>query len=153
MPTCEETEAALLRSWDAERTQRYGTGTTYWSLTRGANVDPLYSEPNDWAFDTTDGTAIKGWLQYVQADQRNVAVIDQGLVVDHDATLMYDRNTWESLFPTRSPKEGDVVKAHSLSWDVVKADKNGMVLDTEEHVGWKLMLKKREKFLPKRKLP
>lgn len=149
-------DRAILRKWEDERFQLTGPVVQYYSLTRGANVDPLYAEPDKWVFDTP--VALKVTITYQQMDNRQPAVLEEGETIDYDGECFVALDEWERRFsPTdpvvRHPKEGDViyVTERDQYFDVVNAGKGGNVVDTGSYVGFKFFLRTKEKFEPERK--
>ena len=155
MPVCKlygdcASEIELFKGYEEERNALSGPDGTYYSLDRGENVHPVYNEPEPYAF--TGPKIITFTIEFQESDNRSVSVRDEGLVVEYDATVTISRNAWESAFPTRTPKEGDVIGVFSRYFDVVGGGRSGNIVDTEEFVGWKLEVKEREHFEPDRKL-
>jgi hypothetical protein len=177
-------DAEYFKSLEAERIESSGTAVEYYSLNRGTHVDALYGEPDNdplyggesdqgsdqihnqsWNFcpDVAGGEdpfIFIGAMEYVEAEQRNPMVRQEGKYVEYDAVLAIAVNTWEcaiedngsSCLSGRVPKEGDVCYAFLEYWDVVKAGKSGNILGTPIAVGYRLELKKRTQFVPERKL-
>lgn len=151
-----EQDRTILRLWEDERFYLTGPVVQYYSLTRGANVDPLYAEPDSWVF--ADPVALKVAITYQQSDNRQPGVLDEGETIDYDAECFVAINEWERRFLTtapvvRRPKEGDVlyVTERNKYFDVVNVGKGGNVVDTGSHVGFKFFLRTKEKFVPERK--
>jgi len=180
-PECCPTELAYLRSLEAERIALSGPTCEYYSLNRGRNVDPLYGEPNNdplygghdprgsdqhhptsWNFSpqVTKGEAPMMFpcaVEYQEAEGRQPSVREEGKVVEYDATCCIALDHWEGAlkgrtFAGRIPKEGDVIYVFNLWWDVVNAGSAGNILGSAQFVGFKLMLKRRSKFVPERKV-
>jgi len=115
-------DAAYLRALEAERIEGSGVDVEYYSLNRGANVDPVYGEPtNDpvwggsnprsprgtpqqhklsWNFcpDTGAGDlalVLTGTVEYVEYDGRNPIVRPEGRMVEYDAILVVAKDEWD----------------------------------------------------------
>ncbi len=149
-------ELAYFRCLEAERIGLTGQEAIYYTLTRGANVDPLYSEPDDggWVYDDFRLTVT---AQYQEMDNKEVGVQEDGATVEYDAEAVVALNEWEAngpptIFPGRKPKHGDVILVMGHYFDVVKGSAGGNVVDQIAVVGYKLMLKKRVKFDARRRL-
>jgi len=151
---------------EAERQGLMGSVGAYYSLRRAANVDALYGEPaRDALYGGPTQTAALAWawldpfdlvvtVEYQDTENREPSVAEDGQTVDYDAIIRCAGRTWTLAAPTGvSPKEGDVLTAFGLHWDVVKASRAGNVLDTPTTVGWSLNVKRREAFAPERRLP
>lgn len=161
-------EAGYMREIEAERMALSGPTCQYYSLNRGVNVDPLYNEPtadplygnqtggsmarHAEAFNFTGPVDVVCGVMYVEADQRSPSTDEGGTVIESDGEVYIARNEWEEKFPGRRPKEGDVLYVNHNWWDVANAGSSGNVLDTQEFVGFKLIVKYRSKFMPDRKV-
>lgn len=180
-PECCPTEAAYFRALEAERIAQTGPTCEYYSLNRGRNVDPLYGEPdNDPLYGGSDSRGADqnhptSWnfspnvsggevpltfqcsIEYQESERRQPSVREEGKVVEYDADCCIAINHWEAAlqgrtFAGRKPKEGDVIYVFNLWWDVVNAGSSGNMLGSPMAVGFKLMLKRRSKFVPERKV-
>ncbi len=178
---CCPTEVAYFKQLEAERIALVGPTCEYYSLNRGRHVDRLYGEPdNDPLYGGasprgTNQTDEKSWnfspnvtggetpltfqcaIEYQEADKRQPSTRDEGKVVEYDADMYIAVLHWENAlrgrtFAGRTPKEGDVVYVFNLWWDVVNSGSSGNVLDSVDVVGYKIMLKRRSKFVPERKV-
>jgi len=148
-------DTTYLRSIEAERIEITAPDITYFRLRRGASVDPLYREPNP--FRHEDGVETVGHLKLVPFDNRTDTAEETGLKHQYDAELAISRNEWEDKFGTAVvPKIGDVITVWTTtgpwSFDVIKADKAGIVVDSGEWVDWKFNLKRNSTFVPERKV-
>jgi hypothetical protein len=142
-------ELTLYRGFEEERINLFGQTCTYYILSRGQNVDPLYNEPDpNWSFENYTLTAA---VTYQEMDNRDPAVRDEGFIVEYDAEVFIAYNEWASAVGKGLPKEGDVLQIMNEYFDVVNAGKGGNFVDTVDQVGFKLQVKKREKFEPNRK--
>lgn len=143
-------ELSLYRSFEEERINLYGQQIDYYVLSRGANVDPLYNEPApSWSF-TQYG--LVGAITYQAMDNRDPSVRDEGFEINYDAEAYFAYNEWSKrIGAARPPKEGDVMFCMGQYFDVVNAASGGNFVDTLNVVGYKLLLKRREKFDPNRK--
>lgn len=174
-------EAAYFQGLEAERIELVAPTCEYYSLNRGRNVDPLYGEPDNdplyggadprgtpqtdatsWNFapDVAGGAAPVTFplaVEFQEVDGRQPSTRDEGFVLEYDASGVVARLHWEAAVAAtalvgRTPKEGDVVYVFGLWWDVINAGTGGNVLDTPTTTGWKLLLKRRSKFVPERKV-
>jgi hypothetical protein len=111
-----------LRKVDADRLGASGTTAEYYSLNRGINVDPLYSEPNNDPLYGGDNSAIvrgtpqtasTSWdfvpdisrgeeplivacaVEYVEFENRTPSVRPDGKMVEYDAVMSMSSLTWE----------------------------------------------------------
>ena len=149
----------VLKRWEEERISLTGQDCEYYSLIRGANVDPLYNEPFP---NTTTGQlgekfrlnfTFIGAIIFEEKDNREPTVREEGFDVDYDAELFVSVNEWDGKAGIGfKPKEGDVLYSMGHFFDVVKKGSGGNIVDTVNYVGYKLTLKRREKFVPERKL-
>lgn len=116
----------ILRRWEEERIGLSAPVGEFYILNRGANVDPLYSEPtndplyqedripgtpgDEWPHDTTlrhaDSWEFSGPLmmdmavEYQQSEQRNPMVREEGKEAEYDAIIAISRNEWEAVMTT-----------------------------------------------------
>jgi len=142
-------ELNLYRFYEEERINLFGQQIDYYVLSRGANVDPLYSEPApSWSFTQY---SLVGAVTYQQMDNRDPSVRDEGLVIEFDAEAYFAYNEWEKRIGAKIPKEGDVLFCMGQYFDVVNAASGGNFVDTVNVVGYKMLLRRREKFDPNRK--
>ena len=160
--------ATLLRKYCQWRNEYVSPVAAYYSLVRGAHVDPLYSEPTA---DLLYGGPVVGSnaqhdeaFEYLGPRDTVVAVIferatgassqadEAGVETICDGEGYIARNAWEAVWPDRPPKKGDVMNVANEFWDIVGADQGGHVLDSGTYVEWKLRLRKRDRFLPDRKV-
>lgn len=175
-------EAQYFKSLEAERIELTSPPCEYYSLNRGKNVDPLYGEPdNDPLYGGSDPVGsdqnhptswnfypnISGGdpplmfpcaFEYQEMDGRQPSTRDEGMIVEWDAQAYIAVLHWEQAISGlpidgRRPKEGDVIYVSGLWWDVVNAGSGGNIVQSTQFVGYKLMLRRRSKFLPDRKLP
>lgn len=149
-------ELDYVRTLEAERIKLSGQSVSYYTLTRGGNVDPLYGEPTDagWLYDQFILTCA---VTYQEMDNKEVGVRDEGMTVDFDAEAFIAYNEWESngpptSFPGRRPKAGDVIYVMNQYFDIVKGSEGGNLIDQTKTTGFKLMLKKKAKFDAQRRL-
>lgn len=178
---CCPEELAYFQQVEQERINLVGPLCEYYSLNRGRNVDPLYGEPDNdplyggssargtkqtdeasWNFapNVSGGEAALTFqcsIEYQEMDRRQPSVRAEGFHVEYDAECYIPVLNWEDAllgrsFAGRRPKEGDVIYVFDLWWDVVNAGSGGNVLDTTTVVGYKLLLKRRTKFTPERKV-
>ena len=143
-------ELNLYRFYEEERINLFGQQIDYYVLSRGANVDPLYNEPApSWSF-TQYG--LVGAVTYQAMDNRDPSVRDEGLEINFDAECYFAYNEWSKrIGAAKPPKEGDVLFCMGQYFDVVNAASGGNFVDTVNVVGFKILLKRREKFDPNRK--
>lgn len=163
-----EQDAALLRGWIEERNQIAAPVARYYSLVRGANVDPLYREP---VADPLLGGPAYGAMsrhadafEYVGPREMILAVVferasnasseanEAGIDTTCDGEACVARNEWERVWPGIAPKKGDVLWVSDEWWDVVGANTGGHVMDSGHYVDIKLSLRKRDRFTPDRKV-
>lgn len=152
MPVCKlygdcASEIGLFKGYEEERNTLSGPECSYYSLDRGENVHPVYNEPEPYAF-----TGPQVITCTFEDDGREPSVRDEGLVVERGANMTIALNSWQTAFPTREPKEGDVLQVFGRYWDVVLASRSGYMVDTPNFTGYKLEVKSRERFEPDRKL-
>tara|TARA_B100001094_G_scaffold293304_1_gene313080 strand:- start:437 stop:898 length:462 start_codon:yes stop_codon:yes gene_type:complete len=149
-PIYSDQDLGYLRTLEAERYKLSGQSVSYYTLNRGSSVDPLYGEAKPEAYQTHTLTMA---ITYQESDNKEPSVQDEGLVFEYDAEAFLAHSEWASSGPAgRLPKVGDVVLIMAEYFDVVKASKGGNVMDTVSAVGFKLMLRKRSKFDPQRRL-
>ena len=165
-------DLALFRRWEAERNELVGPTATYYSLVRGAHVDPLYNEPvaDPLDYDPTAGGGARHDEAFVFAGPYNliVAVIfecgtgrdanadEMGFEARYDGEVYVAYNEWAAKVPAGSlPKEGDVLSVNGEWWDVAAANPGGYATDAgrTDNVGYKLLVRKRDRFEPDRKIP
>ena len=164
-----EQDKILLRAYEAERNALVGPTAQYYVLVRGANVDPLYNEPTaDPLYGGlvtgsdakhTDAFRFDGPYSIVMAvifersTGRDEEVDEAGPEARFDGECEISRNEWEAKMGlTALPKEADVIFVNAEWFDVSLANTGGHVTDSEIYVGFKLMLKKRTRFTPDRKI-
>lgn len=124
--------------------------STYFSLNRGNNVDPLYNEPRGWDYEEF---CLQAAIEYEEKDNRDTSVRSEGFEAEYDAIITIPKLEWEERAPARrSPKEGDVIFIQKEYFDVVKANRGGNVVDRQSTVGYRLEVRKRIKFDAKRKV-
>jgi hypothetical protein len=116
-------DAKILRFYEEERIALVASVGEFYSLNRGANVDPLYDEPtNDPMYqdDRIPGTPGDEWphdvvlrdeeawefigpylmdaaIEFQQFDNRNPSVREEGKDVEWDALVSISRNEWERV--------------------------------------------------------
>lgn len=114
-------DADYFKQLEMERIKLYGTECEYYSLNRGANVDPLYGEPDNdplyggssplgtpqthdlsWDFcpDVAGGEEpliVPCAFEYTEYDNRNYMVRPEGGVVEYDAIMTISVLQWECL--------------------------------------------------------
>lgn len=160
-------DETYLRSLEYERRELVGVVGNYYQLIRGANVDPLYAEPtNDPLYSATplvdpdkrwvyqDPVDLTCTVEYVDSENRNPFMRDDGFTIEWTATMFVARNEWEAKVSSAiEPKEGDVVYVFDHWFDVVNVGKNGPILDSNHYVGWKMLLREKLPFTPERKEP
>lgn len=150
-------ELSYVRSLESERIALTGQMVVYYTLIRGANVDPLYNEPDDsgWEYSRF---RLRAAITYEEMDNTEISTRDEGLTVERDAEAFIAYNEWHSNGPPvdfgadRLPKAGDVVHVMAQYFDVVRGSEGGSLIDQTKSVGFKLMLKKKAKFSAVRKL-
>lgn len=164
-----EQDRAYLRSLEAERNALVGPTATYYRLLRGAHVDPLYNEPvadplyaydaagtlarHDEAFRYDGPYSVVVAVLFERTTGRTEEASDAGVEARYDGEVMVARDTWEATVGLSTPpKEGDVLWVSDEWWDVVGANSGGHVTDSGHYVGWKLQVKKRDRFEPSRKI-
>jgi hypothetical protein len=164
-----EQDKTILRQWEAERNALVGPTSTYYVLVRGAHVDPLYQEPvadplyggpstgqlarHPDAFEYAGPYPVVVAVLFERTTGREEEVDEDGPEARFDGEVYVARDEWEAkVGATAPPKEGDVLFVSAEWWDVVLANSGGHVCDSEHYVGWKLMLKKRTRFEPNRKI-
>lgn len=113
----------ILRRYEEERIALVASVGEFYSLNRGANVDPLYDEPtndplyqddripgtpgDEWPHDTTLRHN-EAWeflgpffmdmaIEFQQVDNRQPTVRDEGKEVEWDALVSISRNEWECV--------------------------------------------------------
>lgn len=145
-----ERDRRQFEKYEKERFGSTGPEVTYFSLNRGANVDPLYNEPVVWDFEEF---CLQATIEYEEKDNRAPEVRDEGIHSEYDAFANIAKLEWEERAPAgRFPKEGDVIFAQKEYFDVVKGNRGGNVVDRQSTVGFRLELRKRTKFDAKRKV-
>ncbi len=163
-----EQDRLLLRRWEAERNALVGPTAQYYAIVRGAHVDPLYQEPvadplyaydavgtlarHDEAFHYDGPYAIVVAVLFERTTGREEEADEDGLEARFDGEVYVARDEWEAKVPGTLPKEGDVLFVSEEYWDVVLANTGGHVCDGSHFVGWKLVVKKRTRFTPDRKI-
>ena len=164
-----EQDKILLRQYEAERNALVGPTALYYSIVRGAHVDPLYNEPTAdplYAYDAvgtlakhTDAFHYDGPYSIVcavvfeRSTGRDEEVDEDGPEARFDGELEIARDEWEEKVTNGAlPKEADVLWVNDEWWDVAMSNTGGHVTDSGHYVGWKLMLKKRGRFEPNRKV-
>lgn len=161
-------DASVLRNYARERNELVGPIANYYSLIRGANVDPLYSEPvadplyggpptgidakHDDAFEYEEPRDVIMNVTFERATGMDPQADDAGLDAIFDGEAYIARDEWERVWTDRDPKSGDVLWVSNEWWDVKTAKTGGHVMDSGTYVEWKLELRKRDRFTPDRKV-
>lgn len=99
-------------------------------------------------------------VEYSESEDRNVMTRPEGQHIEYDAIMYMAYNHWEcglldldnSSLTGRTPKEDDVIYVGEIWFDVVKVGGAGYVNGTLSYVGYKFELKRREQFVPERKV-
>jgi hypothetical protein len=132
------------------------------SVRRSKNRHPLYAEPSvgekEWEF--SGPWEVYGALEYDQINDDQVEGASEGIQEEADATLWVARKEFDDI-EAPDPKPGDVVdfwerqpfnRRQFQYWDVINAQPGGNVFNAETFTMWKLTLKHRTRFSPKRKV-
>ncbi len=127
MALYDDRDQVYLKSLEQERISLTGQDCIFYSLIRGANVDPLYGETLP---DSNTGSIglvyremflVIGVIIFEQKDNRDPSVRSEGLIVDYDATMHIAINEWNEKRPSDfEPKEGDVVTGMGYYFDIIK---------------------------------
>ena len=142
-------DASYFKRLEKERFGLTGPEATYFSLLRGQNVDPLYNEPTEHAFEEF---CLQVVIEYEEKDNISPSVREEGSEAEYDAAVSIAVLEWEERAPTKKrPKIGDVIFVNKEYFDVVKDGSAGPVVDRDSSVGYRLDLRKRTKFDAKRK--
>ena len=163
-----EQDRAILRGWEAERNALVGPPALYYSLVRGAHVDPLYREPvADPLYGPVGGSGAKHTdafsyagpyslvvaVVFERSTGREVEADEAGVEARFDGEVYVAYDEWAAQVPPGTlPKEADVLSVSGEWWDVAAANIGGYVTDSGAPVGYKLMVKKRDRFEPNRKI-
>lgn len=164
-----EQDRVILRRWEAERNELIGPTALYYSVVRGAHVDPLYQEPvadplyggpptgtgarHTDAFEYAGPYSVIVAVLFERSSGRTVQADETGVEAMYDGEVYVARDEWEGKVTTGAlPKEADVLFVNNEWWDVVAANTGGHVTDSGHFVGWKLQVKKRDRFEPNRKV-
>lgn len=175
-------DLAYFRALEAERIALVAPDVEYYQVVRGAhvgrpNVEPtvaalwggvgsagaLESDAAAWIFrpDVAGGAAPVAFpavVEFQEVDGRQVAVREEGMTVEYDATVVVAWDLWAcaivgTALAGATPKEGDVLYGAGRWWDIVAANAGGVVAALSAGTGWKLALKRRGGFVPERKIP
>lgn len=157
MPLYGDQDKEQLSKYCKERRSITGYPAKFFSLNRGKNTDPLYNEPipdrsGTTGFKYREMFQLVGTMVYQEKDNRSPSVREEGFIVEYDAEFHFARLEWEDKAGGYRPKEGDVIEAMNEVFDIVNAGKGGNVLDSVSHTEFKLVLRKRSKFDPRRKI-
>ena len=146
-------DASFMQELAAERDNLSSPVIEYYIFDRSANVDPLYNEPVDWSY--KGPFRLRASVQFVEWDNRDESVRDEGYESSWDATVGIAKLNWDRFVGEGYvPKTSDVLKVNGRWWDVaMKTGESGAVLDTDKFVGYQLGLVARSKFTPDRKIP
>lgn len=164
-------DIALFRGWEAERNALAAPTGLYYSLVRGAHVDPLYREPtadplyggpstgsdarHPDAFGHAGPYSVVMAVVFERSTGRDAQADEAGVEAHYDGEIGIAYNEWAAKVPAGVlPKEGDVVSVNGEWWDVTNANPGGYVTDAgrADNVGYKLQVKKRDRFTPDRKV-
>lgn len=158
-------DAPMFDHFAQEHTDAVGTEIFLWHQDLGESVrDPLYDEPieREWL----GPFKLKGYVEYIPGTP---SMREEGLVVRWQGRVWIARKELEDT-KTPAPLEGDVVKfwddkffaEHSVNaeegvhggyyFDVINADDDGHVHDSEHFVGIVLTVLRRTEFTPERRL-
>ncbi len=145
-----------MRFLEAERIYLTAQECVYYTLSKGRNVDPLYNEPDpDWYYDEFP---MKFAITFQEMDNKEVSVRDEGEAIERDGECFVSYNEWFTAGPPmmygveRLPAAGDVIAIMNHFFDVVKGSKGGNEIDQVPTVGFKLLLRAREKFEAQRRM-
>lgn len=151
--------------WDSiaqEPARLAGTPIRFYSVRRAKARHGLYGEPSqgneEWDFHGPwEMFAI---IEYDQPSDNVPQATSDGLQTESNAIMEIARKEFEDA-GSPFPKVGDVIELWDESefsavqnrfWDVVDADPTGQIFSSEVYVMWKLSLKARSRFNPKRKI-
>ena len=98
-------EVALFRDYEQERIGLVAMTATYYSLIRGANVDPLYDEGAPSAY--ANSVDMDCALEYQEMDNRDSSVQEEGMIVEDEGTMFIAHNEWAENFS--SSISGEVI--------------------------------------------
>lgn len=139
-----------------------GTSLRVYSLRRAKNHHPLYREPSagngDWSFNGP--WEVMGVVEFQQATDIDASARTEGLGRNATAKLWIARKELEDA-SCPDPKEGDVIEFWGNApwkragrfqfWDIIKANPDGNIQDSEVFVQWEITLEARASFDPVRK--
>jgi len=167
-PLYDGSDACFLQKVEQERLALAGTWVNYYALNLGTNVDPLYNEPVSWAFEGagTDTPFARFLCQviYQEHEDRDEMATEEGFEEDHESEMIVSKLTWDEAQTTlgihRAPRAGDVLIAelavheeqNSVSFEVVRSGSGGAIHGSTEFTSYKISLRKKSKFIPRRKL-
>ena len=154
-------ERPLFDSIAQEPARLAGLPIRFFSLRRAKARHPLYGEPSkdreEWDFHGP--WEMFATIEYDQPSDNSQDVGSEGLQVTRDATMKIARKEFEDA-GSPFPKVGDVIEMWRESefaavqnrfWDVVDADPDDNIFQTEVYTMWKLSLKAKGRFRPNRK--
>lgn len=155
-------ERPLFDSIATEPARLSGTPIKVYSLRRAKNHHPLYREPSagakDWSYQGP--WQMMGAVEFNQANDIDTTASTEGLKKTATAQLWISRKELEDA-GCPDPKIGDVIEFWDLKpwnrsgkfqfWDVIKANPDGNIQDTEVFVQWAITLEARTSFDPERK--
>lgn len=164
-------DLAYLRTLEAERNALVGPTALYYSLVRGAHVDPLYNEPvadplyaadadgtdaqHPEAFHFAGPYSVVMTVIFERSTGRTPEADEGGSEARYEGEMGIAYNEWIAKVTDGSlPKEGDVFSVNGEWWDVAAANPGGYITDggRTENVGFKIGARKRDRFTPDRKV-
>lgn len=152
--------------WDSvaqEPARLAGTKIRVYSLRRAKNHHPLYREPSagagEWAFHGP--WEMWGSIELPQGDAIQTTAQSEGQKRIVESTLWLARKELEDA-GAPDPKADDVIEFWDLKpfagvtpfrfWDVVSANPDGNIMQSETFVQWKIVMRSRTDFNPVRKV-
>jgi hypothetical protein len=155
-------ERPLFDSIAQEPPRLSGTPFRFYSVRRARARDPLYGEPSqdkqEWDFHGP--WEMFGVIEYDQPSDNNSEATSDGIQIQSDATFEAARKEFEDA-GAPFPKIGDVIEIWNENefsdvqqryWEVTKSNPDGSIHSSEVYVMWKMDLKRRTRFDPKRKI-
>lgn len=132
-------------------------GVRLWSSCQ-RTVDDIYGEPVDGGYEFKAPIVTMGYVEFNEESDKSIEVSEWGQTWERNARMWIPvLHHLENGFSY--PKEGDIVEYWGRSWhevgvfyDVVKVAADGRINTTNYFTMWVLELRRRDHFLPERRI-